>query len=105
MISTGEGTYGGYTPKVSTGDGDFLTETTMWDFKVTKKSIKTQHTLQLLMYYIMGMHSKQDVFKSITSIGFYNPRLDQVHLLDLTDIDESIIKEIEREVIGYRGES
>lgn len=28
---------GGYTPVISTGDGDYLTKDTLWDFKVSKK--------------------------------------------------------------------
>ena len=27
---------GGYTKNISTGDGDFLTRDTLWDFKVSK---------------------------------------------------------------------
>lgn len=45
---------GGYTDIVSSGDGDFLTKDTLWDFKVSKDKPKSAHTLQLLMYYIMG---------------------------------------------------
>ena len=32
---------GGYTGYVATGDGDFLTNDTLWDFKVSKKNFKT----------------------------------------------------------------
>lgn len=31
---------GGYTYIVSSGDGDFITEDTLWDFKVSKLPIK-----------------------------------------------------------------
>ena len=41
---------GGYTDKITSGDGDFLTVDTLWDFKVLKANIKSQHTLQLLVY-------------------------------------------------------
>ena len=49
---------GGYTSTVSSGDGDFLTKDTLWDFKVSSKEPTNKNTLQLLMYYVMGVHSK-----------------------------------------------
>ncbi|MCX0405412.1 hypothetical protein, partial [Clostridium perfringens] len=48
---------GGYTNLVSKGDGDFLTKSTLWDFKVSTKNPTNAHTLQLLMYYLMGINS------------------------------------------------
>lgn len=45
---------GGYTDTVDTGDGDFTTADTLWDFKVSKMPIKKEHTLQLLMYWRHG---------------------------------------------------
>ena len=50
---------GGYTDIVTSGDGDFLTYDTLWDFKVSKQEPKSDHTLQILMYYIMGKHTKK----------------------------------------------
>ncbi|PWX27537.1 hypothetical protein, partial [Clostridium perfringens] len=47
---------GGYTNLVSKGDGDFLTKSTLWDFKVSTKNPTNAHTLQLLMYYLMGIN-------------------------------------------------
>ena len=35
MMKTGKGSFGGYTAKVDSGDGDFLTADTLWDFKVS----------------------------------------------------------------------
>lgn len=55
----------GYTNTVDSGDGDYLTTDTLWDFKVTKSKPTNKHTLQLLMYWIMGQHSGQEIYKSI----------------------------------------
>ena len=93
--------YGGYTSIVSSGDGDFLTLDTMRDFKVMKSGIKSHHVLQLLMYWIMGQHSKQKIFKSIKKIGFYNPRLNIVYELKTSDIPKDVISIIEKDVICY----
>jgi len=92
---------GGYTSIVSSGDGDFITHDTLWDFKVSKDEPKTKYTLQLLMYYIMGQHSKKRYFKKVKYIGFYNPRLNVVYKYDTANLSLDLIKEIEKDVIGY----
>ncbi|MGL4107020.1 hypothetical protein [Clostridium sp. LP20] len=93
---------GGYTELVSTGDGDFLTKSTLWDFKVSVKAPTNAHTLQLLIYYLMGMHSKHKKdFQSIESLGIFNPRLNSVYLLEISKISSEIIEEVSEKVIGY----
>lgn len=94
-------TYGGYTPTVATGDGDFLTSDTLWDFKVLKKSPQSKHTLQILMYWIMGQHSGQAIFNGIKKIGIYNPRSNTAYTLDVSKIHSDTISAIEKEVICY----
>ncbi|MBR5923407.1 MAG: hypothetical protein IKZ59_06395 [Clostridia bacterium] len=101
MLDTGKGTYGGYTPTVSSGDGDFLTADTLWDFKVLRSKPTSKDTLQLLMYWIMGQHSGQDIFKSITKIGLFNPRSNTVYLKEVSTIPNDIIKTVENDVICY----
>ncbi len=101
MLKKGKGNYGGYTPTVDSGDGDFLTENTLWDFKVSKSKPTNKNTLQLLMYWLMGQHSGQDIFKKITKIGIFNPRLNAVYTLEISKIQNEIIKLVEDEIIGY----
>ena len=91
----------GYTDTISTGDGDYLTKDTLWDFKVSKDEPKPQHTLQLLVYYIMGMHSVHEEFKTIKKLGIYNPRMDKVYTIAIDAIPQSVIDEVSKEVIGY----
>lgn len=93
--------YDGYTPTVNSGDGDFLTYDAMWDFKVSKSKPTSKHTLQLLMYWIMGQHSGKEEFKGIKNIGIFNARLNTVYTLSISDVSTEIIKEIERDVICY----
>lgn len=92
---------GGYNKTIDTGDGDFLTETTLWDFKVSKSGPTNKHTLQLLIYYLMGLRSIHPEFKSIKELGVFNPRLNTVYLLDINDISPEILSEVSSEVIGY----
>ena len=92
---------GGYTDTISTGDGDYLTKDTLWDFKVSKDEPKPKYTLQLLVYYIMGMHSVHKEFKSIENLGIYNPRMNKVYTIGIDIIPQSVIDEVSTEVIGY----
>lgn len=93
---------GGYTDIISSGDGDYLTTDTLWDFKVSKEEPKSKYTLQLLVYYIMGCHSKHIEFKNIKKLGIYNPRKNQAYIIDIASIPQEIIDEVSREVIGYK---
>ena len=91
----------GYTETVDTGDGDYLTSNGLWDMKVSKAKPTSKHTLQLLMYWRMGLKSGQDVFQSIETIGVFNPRLNMAWVLDVKSIPDSVIETVERDVIGY----
>ncbi|MEC2873305.1 hypothetical protein [Bacillus thuringiensis] len=92
---------GGYTSSINTGDGDFLTENTLWDFKVSKSAPTNKHTLQLLIYYLMGVHSIHSEFEQIENLGIFNPRLNKVYLLPISTISNEIINEVNTTVIGY----
>lgn len=92
---------GGYTDTVNTGDGDFTTSDTLWDFKVSKMPVKKEHTLQLLMYWRMGLHSIHTEFQGIKYLGIYNPRTNEACRIAVDDIPEDVIAEVEKEVIGY----
>lgn len=93
---------GGYTDTVSSGDGDFMTADTLWDFKVSKNRITSQQTLQLLMYWRMGLHSTHDEYKNVRYLGIYNPRMNAVYQLDVSMLDQAMIAEVEHEIIGYK---
>ncbi|MCQ6305179.1 hypothetical protein [Bacillus cereus] len=92
---------GGYTSLINTGDGDFLTKNTLWDFKVSKSAPTNKHTLQLLMYYLMGIHSVHTEFEQVENLGIFNPRLNKVYLLPINTIPDEIINEVNTAVIGY----
>ena len=92
---------GGYTSLINSGDGDYLTKDTLWDFKVSKYAPTSKYTLQILIYYLMGQHSGQTIFKDINKIGIFNPRLNIAYLKNIEEIPPSTIKEVETKVIGY----
>lgn len=91
---------GGYTKVVGSGDGDFMTKDTLWDMKVLKKEIENKHTYQLLVYYIMRLHSKDSRYKNIKFLGIFNHGLNKVYRYIVDNISSETILRIE-EVIGY----
>lgn len=101
IVKSGFTFEGGYTNIVSSGDGDFLTRDTIWDFKVSKNMFKSDSTLQLLMYFLLGKHSIHPEFKDIEFLGVFNPRKNIVHTLPVKSIDELTIMEVEQDVLGY----
>lgn len=92
---------GGYTDTVNAGDGDFLSHDTLWDFKVSKSAPTTKHSLQILMYYIMGMHSVHDHFQKVTNLGFFNPRLNIAYICPIDSIPKESFTYIENDILCY----
>lgn len=90
-----------YTSIINAGDGDFLTEDTLWDFKVSKYPPNKDHTLQLMIYYLMGKESKQKIFDNIRYVAIFNPRLNSIYRYDMTQMSQATIHEIRQTVIGY----
>ncbi len=93
---------GGYSEVISAGDGDWMTEDTLWDLKVTKSNPTTKHSLQLLTYYVLGCHSNaHEKFDKLRYLGIYNPRLDVVYRVDISEISKEKISFVEEKVICY----
>lgn len=92
---------GGYSDVVTEGDGDILTKDTLWDLKTSKKNPTTDDRIQLIMYYVMALHSKKRIFRGIKRIGFFNPRLNKEYICDVKNISKEVIKTIEDDYICY----
>ncbi len=89
------------TELVDSGDGDFLTADTLWDFKVSVSPPTKDHTLQLFMYLIMGQRSGQEQFEQIMHLGIFNPRLNTVYQIALDEVPPEVVREVSSDVIGY----
>lgn len=103
IINIGTTFEGGYSEKVDRGDCDLLTEDGLWDMKVSKQPINAKQTLQLLMYYVMGLRSNhKDQFNNLNRLGIFNPRMNTARYVYVKDITQDLIKTIEKEVIEYK---
>lgn len=102
VVLTGTDFEGGYSKTVVNGEIDYLTHDGLWDLKVTRYRITSKHTLQILMYWRMGLRSKyKEQFEKVKRIGFFNPRNATVYFQSTKSISEKIIEEVERKVIEY----
>ncbi|MGQ5709024.1 hypothetical protein [Lactobacillus sp. PSON] len=101
IITNGFDFESGYTDFINSGNGDYLTEDTLWDFKVSKSAPTSNYTLQILIYYIMGMHSTHRDFINIKKLGLFNPRLNRSYLVAIKSLSSELLQKVEKNVIGY----
>ena len=92
---------GAYTKVIATGDADYLTADTLRDLKVLKNHFTKNHTLQLFIYWRMGLRSDYETFKKVKKLGIYNPRKNKVFTYDLAKLSNETIRIVDEEVIGY----
>lgn len=101
LVKSGFTFEGGYTDTITSGDGDYLTKDSLIDFKVLRGKINSKQTLQLLIYYLMGLHSIHSEFKGIKYLSIFNPRKNIEYCFPIEKISESVINEVSTKVIGY----
>ena len=92
---------GGYTPVITSGDGDFLTKDTVWDFKVLRREPSSRDFLQVYIYYLMGRHSSEQGFFDVNRFGIFNPRSNIAYLSHADRVPKEIQDFVCREIIGY----
>lgn len=93
---------GGYTNMVSSGDGDYLSSDMIIDMKVSKNEISTKWSLQLLMYYLMGLHSVHDEYKQVRYLCIFNPIKNSSYICDVENISDESKYKVSHDVIGYK---
>ena len=93
---------GGYTKLVSSGDGDYLTPDMLIDLKVSKNVLSTNWSLQLLMYYLLGIHSIHTEFTSIKKLCIFNPYFNESYICNINDISDESKYTVSQDVLGYK---
>ncbi len=103
VISCGFDFEGGYSDCVCSGKGGYLTESSLWNIALSDAAPSIEDTLELLVYYIMGLRSyKNRLFKKIKRLGIYNPRLGKEYTISVSDIPKTVFAEVSEKVIGYK---
>ena len=92
---------GGYTELVSAGDGDYLTEDTLIDLKCSKSEFKREWSLQLLMYYLLGIHSNHKEFDTVTKLSIFNAVRNQSLVCNIDEISDNTKFIVSERILGY----
>lgn len=87
---------------VAPSDGDLLTKDSVIDIKCSVNEPTSKHTLQLLLYYILGLHEQPDAFKPLKYVKILNPRLGRIYSYEIAKVDVENLKHIEGEIMGYK---
>lgn len=92
---------GGYTGIIASGDGDYLTENTLWDFKVSIKEPNNRQLLQLLVYWQMGLKSIHPEYQKVKFLALFNPRTNTIYRLSTDQVSPECVRWLQNDVIGY----
>lgn len=78
------------------GDGDFLSNSYLVDFKTYASNVLlAKNNRQLMMYYVLGVQEKKyPEFASIDKLVYYNPRTDEVYEVRVDDIPDDVKKSV-----------
>lgn len=84
------------------GDGDYLLQDALVDFKVSKNGITRDYIRQLLIYYIglieKDLRKKKIRKDQIKYLIIFNPRLDMFYKLDLESISKASLVEVNKNI-------
>lgn len=103
VVDSGFTFSGGYSDNIDAGDADYLTKDTIWDLKVRKAEPNKNSTLQVLLYYLLSLKSDQAEFKDVTKVGIYNPYLQRAWVVSVLDLNESMLNDVQVNVLGLQG--
>ena len=83
------------------GDIDLLTQDTIWDIKTSKKPPNPVERLQVIIYYLVAEHIKKRGFSKVENVGIFNPRLNTIYRLKISDLPPQVLNEIKTNVLKY----
>lgn len=90
----------GYLIVLDGGHGDFITEDAVWDYKARSSHPSKNHVLKLLVHYLMGKDAGLPQFRTQTHLGIFNPRVNALYRLAVSNIPADVIETVRRDVIG-----
>ena len=102
VLETGTGvSLGGGTLSIA-GELDYLTASSLIDMKISSTQFSIIWSLQVLMYWIMGLHSFNERMGHINTLGIYNPIYNTYQQCRIQDIPVETLYKVSKDVIGYK---
>lgn len=92
----------GYSITLDHGDGDFITEQTVWGYSAQSSPPSKDDLLKLLVHYLMGEQSGLPELATQTHLGVFNPRLNTMYRLAIDDVPADVIEIVQRDIIGCK---
>lgn len=83
------------------GHIDFVTANTIWDLKVSDTAPGRSDVLQLLLYWVAFRDDPENGLE-ISHLGIYNPRLDTVWRIAVTEIPMDVVGSVESLALSER---
>ena len=81
--------------------GEKLTADGLWDLKVSRWPPNPTYTLQLLLYWRLGLHSTHPEYLRVRRLGLYNARSVTMWSVPVARIGADVVHAVEGDVIGY----
>lgn len=72
----------GYTNKLSSLTGEYLTEKTLWIIRTSMYEPTLLDKLEIVIQYIMAKRSEDEQLEKVTQFGIYNPRKNICYVVD-----------------------
>lgn len=92
----------GYTRKIPSGTGEFLTNDMILELAMSDKPPRPSQTLKLLLSWRLGLYSVHNTYGRIKYLGIYNVKTDTLYQYDVSAIPDETIIAVDTKVIGYK---
>lgn len=93
--------YGKGAKNVEVSACDLLFDDAIVELKYSKNEPTPRHTFQLLLYYLMGLHERPEIFKWLWKLIIINPRIGKFYSIETGLLDKEMLKHIELDIMGY----
>lgn len=93
--------YINFTIFISSADADFVDKNTLYELKCSTRNPLAIDILQVLSYFIMAKRVDKLWYSKLHSIAIVNLILNKIWTYDVTNLDNNIYREVEKNFLGF----
>ena len=82
-------------------EGDIATADGLWGIRTSTEPLTPVDTLQMMIYWRLGLRSILDELHGIRALGFFNARTNTAYILPVQRIPADVVRRVDEEVIGF----